>query len=54
MRLEFELADLVEKDRAAVRELEPAFAPLQRAGERAFLMTEELALDQPYGERGIL
>src|SRR5690348_11789666 len=42
-----ELADLVEEDRPAVRELESADALLQRAGERAFDVTEKLALDEP-------
>ena len=40
------LGDLVEEERAAVRKLEAAEAPLDRAGEGAFLVTEELALQQ--------
>ncbi len=41
-----DLADLVEKDRAAVRQLEPALALADRAGERSFLVAEQLALQQ--------
>src|SRR5690606_28575104 len=39
-------ADLVEKERSARRELEPALARGQRAGERALLVTEQLAFEQ--------
>ena len=46
LQLERQLADLVEEQRAAVRELEAARAALQRAGEGAALVAEELALDQ--------
>jgi len=38
-----DLADLVEKHRAAVRRLEPAFAPLRGAGERPALVPEQFA-----------
>src|SRR5688500_3687646 len=41
-----ELADLIEEDRAAVRELELAELPRARSGERALLMTEQLVLDE--------
>ena len=41
-----QVADLVEEQRAAVRRLRAADAPLVGARERAFLMTEQLALDQ--------
>ena len=41
-----DLADLVEKDRAAVRQLEPALALTGRAGERPLLVAEELAFEQ--------
>jgi mono/diheme cytochrome c family protein len=47
-----QLADLVEKDRAAVGDLEPAHAPLVRAGERATLVAEELGLEGAFVERG--
>ena len=36
------LADLIEKDRAALGQLEAADAPLMRAGKCTLLMTEEL------------
>ena len=41
-----ELADLVEEDRPAVRELEAADAPGDGAAEGALLVPEELGLDQ--------
>ena len=41
-----ELGDLVEKERAAVRLLEGPAMGLDRAGERAALVPEELALDE--------
>src|SRR5947208_1380505 len=40
------VGDLVEKQRAAVRELEFSFDGLLRAGERAALVPEQLALEQ--------
>src|SRR6185312_4737444 len=46
-----ELADLVEKDRRLPRRLERAFARGVRSGERAAFVAEQLALDQPFGER---
>jgi hypothetical protein len=46
------VADLVEEDRAAVRRLELADAARVGAGERALLVTEELALDQLARDRG--
>src|SRR5439155_2580690 len=49
--LERHVADLVEEERAAVRGLELALAPGDRAGERAPLVAEELALDQLLAER---
>src|SRR3546814_3545640 len=36
------IADFVEEDRAAVGRLEPALAGLERTGERALFMTEQL------------
>ena len=45
------LADLVEEDRAGVRELEAPAAQTVRAGERALLVPEQLALDHALGER---
>ena len=44
-----EIADLVEEERAARRDLEAALAPRGGAGERALLVAEELALDQRGG-----
>ena len=41
-----QLADLVEKDRRAIGQLEAADLPRERAGEGAFLAAEQLALDQ--------
>src|SRR6266850_6388513 len=41
-----EFADLVQEDRAAVRQLEPAEAALQGAGKGPLLMAEELRRDQ--------
>src|SRR5205085_3113460 len=46
LRHEIHVADLVEEERAAVRLLEEAAALALRAGERALLVTEELALDE--------
>src|SRR5690606_1006727 len=46
------LADLVEEERAAVGELEEAFALADRAGERALLVAEQLGLEQRLRHRG--
>ena len=46
LQLERDLADLVEKQRAAVGQFEPADAVAQRAGEGALDVAEELALEQ--------
>ena len=46
LHVERQLADLVEEDRPVVRELEPPRLALDRAGERALLVTEELALGE--------
>ena len=51
LQRERELADLVEEERAAARELEAADARRDRAGERAALVAEELALDERLRER---
>ena len=45
------LADLVEKERAAVGQLEAAFASVDRAGERALLVAEELRFDERVRQR---
>src|SRR6185312_16024840 len=52
LKAERQLADLVEEQRAAVGHLEPAGLLFGRAGERALLVTEQLALDQRLGQRG--
>src|SRR5688572_6128490 len=46
------LGDFVEEQRPAVRQLEAAFAPIRGAGERALLMTEDLALEQRFRNGG--
>ena len=46
LRLGRQLADLVEEQRPAVRQLEPPLAPLHGAGEGPLLVTEQLALDE--------
>ena len=51
LHLERDLADLVEEQRAAVGELEAAGAVADRAGERAALVAEQLALDEAFGDR---
>src|SRR4030095_10092994 len=51
LELGLELADLVEGERAAVGELDPAALALGRAGERALLVAEQLALEQLLAER---
>src|SRR5262245_16759860 len=45
------LADLVEEERAAVRELEAAGLARRRARERALLVAEQLALEERLGNR---
>ena len=47
-----DLADLVEEEGAAVGELEASRPRGDRPGEGAALVTEELALDEPAGDRG--
>jgi hypothetical protein len=51
LQLERQLADLVEEQRAAVGALEGAGPIGHRAGERALLVAEQLALDQRRGDR---
>ena len=50
LRVERQLADLVEEQRAAVGLLELADAPVDGAGERALLVAEQDALDQVLGD----
>src|SRR5215207_9923320 len=54
LRLEVQphLADLVEQQGAVVRALERALHTLDRARERALLVAEQRALDEPLGQRG--
>ena len=47
-----QLADLVEEERAPLGQLEAADPAGDGAGERALLVAEELALDEPRGESG--
>ena len=54
LHVEAHVADLVEKQRAAVGELEPADASGDRARERAFLVAEELALEQLARDRAAI
>jgi len=51
LRAEVHLADLVEQERAAVRQLELAALALVRPGEGALLVAEQLALDERLGNR---
>src|SRR4051794_7585692 len=51
LRRRLHLGNLVEEQRAAVRELEDADAAVLRAGEGAFLVAEDLALEQRLGNR---
>ena len=52
LRLQGQLADLVEEERAPVGQLEAADPPGDGAGEGALLVAEQLALDEPRGEGG--
>ncbi len=52
LRADVHLADFVEKDRAVIGRLELADLLLRRSGERAFLMAEQLALQQRLGQGG--
>ena len=45
------LADLIEEQRSPLGHLEPAGPLTLRSGERALLVTEQLALDQAFGQR---
>src|SRR5579885_598427 len=52
LHVERDALDIVEKERAAARQLDLAHAVVNRARERAALVAEELALEQRVGERG--
>ena len=52
LRRRHHLGDLVEKQRAAMRQLEHAGAAIVRAGEGPFLVAEDLALEQRLRDRG--
>ena len=52
LRRRRQIANLVEQERAAVGQLEPAETAAIRAGERAFFVTEQLTLEQAFGQRG--
>src|SRR6266566_6529130 len=51
LAVEWQLADLIEQQCPAVRLLKPSDAALQRAGECAPFVPEELAFDEPGGHR---
>src|SRR5262245_21563498 len=51
LRLERQLADFIEKERSAVRQLETADPPVDGARERAFYVAEQLAFDQARRDR---
>src|SRR5207244_12512587 len=48
---ERDVADLVEEQRSTLGELDPSRLSRLRAGERALLVAEELALEEIFGER---
>ena len=52
LQVQRQLADLVEKERRAVRDLESPDLPRQRPRERSLLPAEQLALDEPGRQRG--
>jgi hypothetical protein len=52
LRFDGQFADLVQEQRASVGGLDQSDAVACRAGERAFLVTEEFGLDQRFGNRG--
>src|SRR5215510_2937441 len=51
---EREAVNFVENDRSTVRQFEAALAILNRAGEGAFLVTEQFAFEQCFGQRGAI
>src|SRR5262249_43974675 len=51
LHVEVHLADLVEEERAPRRDLEETLLVLVGAGERAFRVAEELALEERLGDR---
>ena len=51
LRREVDVADLIEKQRAALREFEAPFLARLGAGERPLLVAEEFRLDQAVGQR---
>src|SRR5439155_6417813 len=51
LQLERQLADLVEEERPAFRRLDASRLVLERAGERALHVAEELAFEEVLGER---
>src|SRR5258705_13885359 len=54
LRVERHLADLVKQNGAAVRHLESAHPFVDRAGERALHMPEQLALDGAWRDRAAI
>ena len=51
LQFQRQIADLVEEQRPAVRQLEPALPRRDGAGERAALVAEQLAFDQRRRQR---
>ena len=51
LRLQADVANFVEENRSAFGNFELAFLAVLRAGERAFLVSEEFALEQRLGQR---
>ena len=54
LQLERDIADFVQKNRAAVRQLEPADALRDRSGKRAALVPEQFRFEQAGGNRGAI
>src|SRR5690349_4964333 len=52
LKVEPHLGDLVEEQRPAVSALKRAFDALDRTRERAFLVSEQRAFNETFGERG--
>ena len=54
LKLERQIADLIEEERPALGQLEPPNFPNVRAGEHPAFVTEQLALDQATGDRAAI
>src|SRR6202008_2162107 len=51
LRLQRDIADLVQENRAAVRDFKTALFAVLRAGERALFVAEKLTFEERFGER---